>query len=1117
MRMLLIACLCSVAGAAEYVTIHKDFVDDFDPASVSNSASAMASLKECSDYVQLPGIFLHTKGLEDTVLVYDTVAVPEEEGRRAFLVFRIGFRDGVPWDTDTAPPNGVRFMVTVNGAEAFREESAGVGWQARAVDVTPLAGQEIAVEFRTNAIDGNTSYDWASFGHPLLVSVPTAGQALARDTVGLALVEVVCAEASSVVLTMRSVRESVRSVSGTHWVPLSFEEYEAPVLEVESGKAALGKTLAAAHLPELTELELALSSPLVTVGDPFKLLLSTKNVGLGNYTGSDSMVPEAQGLGASANKALELGPLAPGESQTLRWEGLVASEPGEKTLGMGDAEVAFYAFPEAPETSAEHSEEARVEVTYGEPVVAAVSNAWSRLSFVLGEAGYAYAIAETWDGGQWQRVGSLYPLADVRILDAERKRFPLKITRSGNSLVVRAMSSCRDRGNQAIVSTFTPDADSPRIRVTTELTSSEDVDLLLFHGPTVLAGDRAYGVEKDFAIFPGLEYLEGDEESSSERDLAYPLCDRRVPLAHKIAAPLMAVQAEGALVSLLWDENEEWGPGEKLQAARFLAPKYDSGYGHIHMSLFAPSVGTYVRENEYSAASLPYPLKAEETLTLTSHLVLDHESRYAAGSVVHGPHKGGLVLQAMQHWFDVYGFPEPSEQPRDWQAERALCRDAFMHAVWSDDPPGWRHCHGWAPGLMTGYAVPLTLDLRAGVEEPDKSEVERRIGLVIDRAVKEQGKHYLWSSAGCHTLMAELPFYVGYVGESLADFKKSALARVAGRENGLWVWRPRDDKHATLGTPGDHTLGQASHPSFTMLRAARMTGDAELIAKALDAMKQMERYEVPRGAQVWECPLCQPDILASAQAIRAYCEAYRITGDTRHLDHARYWAWTGLPFLYLWELEGYPTMRYNVISVIGSTFYSHSWLGMPVVWCGLVYAYALQDLAEFDDSFDWRRVAQGITNSAMWQQYAEGPSKGTYPDSWNMVRNGPNPADINPENILVNEFRLRGQSTDIRFARFQGEDKAVMLNSAADIAEARLDKGSGNISFVLHGTPAYTAHTLLAQVPEPQSVAGAGERAADSDALRNVDVGWLYDEDLRGVVLKNRVTPAGVACEVRWQ
>ena len=93
-----------------------------------------------------------------------------------------------------------------------------------------------------------------------------------------------------------------------------------------------------------------------------------------------------------------------------------------------------------------------------------------------------------------------------------------------------------------------------------------------------------------------------------------------------------------------------------------------------------------------------------------------------------------------------------------------------------------------------------------------------------------------------------------------------------------------------------------------------------------------------------------------------------MTGDPAFLARAKYWAWTGLPFICMWNMQDVSTMRYNAIAVIGSTFYTHSWLGLPVVWCGLVYAYSIQDLAEFDDSFPWPTIAQGITNSTMCQQ-----------------------------------------------------------------------------------------------------------------------------------------------------
>jgi hypothetical protein len=577
----------------------------------------------------------------------------------------------------------------------------------------------------------------------------------------------------------------------------------------------------------------------------------------------------------------------------------------------------------------------------------------------------------------------------------------------------------------------------------------------------------------------------------------------------------MAVQAQGGLIGLLWNGKQEWSPGQKYPAARFAAPKVDSGFDRIVMALFAPSVGPFVEENRFEA-STPAPLKAGQPLSLNACLVLDHASRYDASSIVPGPHKGGLALQAMKHWFDVYGLPEPSAQPRPWDAERDLSRAAYFQSVWTETPAGWSACQGWPGLLSTGNAVPLTLDKEQGVAEDVRKEIDRRIQAVVNRAIVEKGKGYLWSPEGCHIMRGELPFYYGFMAESMKGMLANGMQTVASRQNGLWVWHPQDDQHKQLGKDGDHTLGQAAGGAFVALRTARLTGNRELAKQALEAMKQMEKYDVPRGAQVWECPLYQPDILAAAQAIRAYTEAFRLTGDAQYLAHARYWAWTGFPFLYTWDLDGYPTMRYNSISVIGSTFFTHSWLGMPVVWCGMVYAYALQDLAEFDKTFDWKRIAQGITNSAMLQQYVDGPSKGCFPDSWNMVKNGPNPADINPEDILVNEFRLRGLSPEIRLARFAGTDGVVLLNTSADIIEPGGTGAEKVFHFGLKGAPTALVFSSVAPVAEPASVAGAGNRVANSDELQAAPAGWMYDAELHAVILKNVMTPEVTKCELHW-
>lgn len=1111
--------------------VFRDLVSEFSAANVSNASASAVSLGEKAGGQPLPGIFLHPGGADDAKLRFPDILMPPPGPDPAkpaspFLVFDVGLRDGVPWDAKDSAPNGVRFSVAVNDEVVFEEEVRGPGWHSRAVDLSSWTNKMVTVELRTNAIDGNSSYDWALFGRPLILIFPMQGKMedVPADANGIALAQVECDEASEVKVSVGAAATSASLPGGKHWVPVHFDRPAAATLAVAKGAARLASVAAGAHAPDVKAVELGLSSPLVIQGEPFSVVLKLRNRGLGTYTGGKpwqlaGLRPVKPGptLGPEADRSIEPERLAPGEEKVLLWKDLVADRPGDWTLPSMEP---FHVFPPAPGPAANLPRPEGVQFSVFQPlppVGAELSTPGWRLSFTGDESGEVYAVAEVWNGSDWQRAGTLYPLArGLARGEGGRQVFltfhAREIRPEGEGLAVEGDLVGGEAPHPVRV-TFRPDYISGRIAMESVLTPSKSLMLLAFYGPNVLAGDRAYGTAKDFAIFPGLEYLEGDEPSSSTRDLAPPLNDRRVPAIHKIATPLAAVQGNGSLMALLWDPKQEWAPGEKYPAARFVAPARDSGFTHIRMSLFAPSVGRYVDENRFYARE-PYVPPAGREIKLGSVLVLDHASRYAKESIVQGPHKGGLVLQAMRHYFDTFGLPKPSEPPRSWDDERALCRDAYHHAVWSENPAGWAHCAGWDPLLATGHAVPLLLDLEAGVPDDVRAESQRRIEAVLGRALAEEGPGYFWSNAGCHIALCELPFLHGYTGESLFDARNGARAFLDRREEGLWVWRPANEKLADLGKSGDHTLGQAALPSYLILRAARLSGDRELMQKGLEAMKQMERYEVPRGAQTWECPLYQPDILAAAQAIRAYTEAYRLTGDASHLDHARYWAWTGLPFLYTWEMEGYPTMRYNVISVIGSTHYTHSWIGLPVVWCGLVYAYALQDLAEFDQSFEWKTVAEGITNSAMWQQYTDGPSKGCYPDSWNMEKNKPNPADINPENILLNGFRLRGLSAEPRFARLDGPDGPVFLNAGCDIGNVGGSVRDKQLTVELKGRNGTNSFATLAPVAAPAGIDGAGERAADSAALQAAPSGWLYAPELQAVVMKNAGALQSVT--VRW-
>ncbi|MFO7973771.1 MAG: hypothetical protein R6V12_03970 [Candidatus Hydrogenedentota bacterium] len=1130
-----IAVFCSGQSPAQLrspgtVDVLTDFVALYEEATVSNAQHVSAGFWEQSGDERMPGMFLHPTGGGDAVLEFENVSMPAlREEERCFLIFNVGLRPGFDWDATPSTPNGVRFSICIDGRVVYEEDVAEHGWKPRAIDMSPWTGRRVSVGFRTNAISGNTNYDWAVFGEPLLLLVRPASkiEALASEAKGLALVEVKCSQASRITLSVGPSSVTSMLAEGTHLLPVAFDDGQRPELVVESGAASILNVYAGLYGPELEIVSTELSSPLVTAGKAFHIIQRFKNNGRGTYTGGATWRLTAEegdlkALGPNAGEALVLDTLQPGEEGALVWHDLVADDPGDWQLDTG-RKLDLHVFAEEQAAPSERSEEPVVIVERNGDLRAIVANAWARLCIVVDDTGYAYAKGDVWNGTCWKRVASVYPLARLMLRRedgaVEELRFRVSNIHPLRSTWLSIYGTAEsEQGNEwPILLLAYAEANSPRIHLELETLAPHDADIAAFSMPTVLAGDRAFGARKDFALFPGLEYLEGEEASSSTRDLAPPLNDRRVPAAHKITTPLMAVQGDNALVALLWDATQEWASGLRHPAARFLAPEYDSGMEYCHMSLFAPSVGDFVQENQYEAKASPFPVKKGQRLHLEAWLVLDHRKRYDQDSIVCGPHSGGLILQAMQHWFDLFGLPGPGTPPRDWEEEKALCRHAYFDSVWHEEPPGWSHCHGWRSAPAVGHAVPLLLDLNSGVAPNVAAEIERRIDLVTERALKEVGPRNLWTPAACHIMRGEFPFLYGYLPDALKGLKESAYKQLHAREDGLWVWRPADEKHKSLGIPGDHTLGQAAVPAMHALRAARLTGDSLLAAETLDAMKQMERYEVPRGAQTWECPLYQPDILAAGYAIRAYCEAYRLTGDPSHLEHARHWAWSGLPFLYMWEIEGIAGMRYNVIAVIGSTFYHHSWLGLPVVWCGLVYGYGLQDLAQFDDSFPWNTIAEGILMSAMRQQYTSGPSKGCYPDSWNMVENRPNPADINPENILVNGFRLRGQSPEINVVRFERDaEPPIFINSPARIVahEDRLDQGQ--LRFTLGEMYAPATHTFVAPVGEPSAVTGAGDRSATMEELQTGGMGWLYDAELKGIVLKHSAKGADITCEIQW-
>ncbi len=222
----------------------------------------------------------------------------------------------------------------------------------------------------------------------------------------------------------------------------------------------------------------------------------------------------------------------------------------------------------------------------------------------------------------------------------------------------------------------------------------------------------------------------------------------------------------------------------------------------------------------------------------------------------------------------------------------------------------------------------------------------------------------------------------------------------------------------------NEATGLASRPVMDLLEAAAFCGDRELLRGALRDLRPLDKFRhgVPRGAQTWECPLHTPDILASAYMLRAYTLGYELTGDPDLLAQARYWAWTGVPFVYLVNPTPQPVGLYGTIAVFGATNWKAPvWMGLPVQWCGLVYADALYRLTRHDPKGPWKKLADGITLSGIQQTWplSDAACQGLLPDSFvlrEQHRNGP---AINPATLQACAVRYFGQTPVYDFWSFR--------------------------------------------------------------------------------------------------
>ena len=131
-----------------------------------------------------------------------------------------------------------------------------------------------------------------------------------------------------------------------------------------------------------------------------------------------------------------------------------------------------------------------------------------------------------------------------------------------------------------------------------ELTCSGPCKLLAFDGPML------YALDRDEAVFPGLEWLVDDEVSSSTLDIAegHPHQVRYVVHPNMVTIPAVGIHGQRGTVGLLWDVHQKWDGQRDRPSVVFASPdRFENQRSHL-VGLFLPSVPEFVEANEREAA-----------------------------------------------------------------------------------------------------------------------------------------------------------------------------------------------------------------------------------------------------------------------------------------------------------------------------------------------------------------------------------------------------------------------------------------------------------------------------------------------------------------------------------
>lgn len=519
---------------------------------------------------------------------------------------------------------------------------------------------------------------------------------------------------------------------------------------------------------------------------------------------------------------------------------------------------------------------------------------------------------------------------------------------------------------------LTLSSDNDLIYYELNIEAQESLDLYYIRGPWLRVGANSFGINKEDAIFPGIDWVKGDEWSSGTDWFEDPQALRVSPHPYKVAIPVMAISHKNTGIGLSWKpEAYKFAmidkTVERYPQPVFATPNFVDRRHHQLMGLML-SGSCSQKDEENLNPSQTLPFNKGQQLKLAGEISLVE----------------GNSLDIVLDWVKRKGLPAADETQYGWEQELEKIMKAYNNHLWQDGK-------GWAPMSAGDEAVPrVPYSVSYYVEHGNNDKLKKELEEKLDWCRHQQylpedftpGLHGNFYKARPIYWLMFFPDHAGKLGEILLDYQG---------DDGSFVFDP-EDRHATeliewaeywrpLGEDGESVLDLCATSAAGLILAGRHTDDDKYLTAARKTLDYALQFEGrPEGGDWWETPLRAPNLLAAANAAIAYYLGYEEFGEKQYRDRAVRWLRSIIPFTHLWEPSDI-SMLYNTKPCFCSTcWFLSDWVAKHVQWEVLsFFAYSEHlgiDWAEIDTEIDWYTFQKGVTTAVLrWTIDSEDPDR----------------------------------------------------------------------------------------------------------------------------------------------